>query len=495
MYHILTLTEDDWQEISSLFSNHGGREHLYSGLLTINETSERREFFLKEALCPQENDYMEQSASVLKVRPDFMAELLLKSKQYAGVLLFHNHLGFATPSSIDNKHIQKTIQNVNDFRNESFVIRGIWGKDGFFAEVKNAQMEEWASIDFVKIIGDESPDSRDAASALRNPASRERRGMRLYYPLNAQKRKDCEEIDEERHNRTLNFLGERGEETLKLISALKWGFIGAGGTMSCFIYMIKFLTPKSCVIVEGDKIERSNANRLFGYRHGDDGVYKGDVMRRELLSFDPKMEVEVVNDFFPNDLTIAALKDCDILICGPDNDFCRYHAAEFASRYWKVLLDFGSGIRLDKKTGLPAKVGSQARLQLPTKNGKCLACLGLETEDLINPKIKDDIIKSSLQIGYIQDSDLPTPVSVVTINAIIAAVGVRLLLSYISGIGKTPSYLIYDELELQFRDVSNVFKKRQDCPLCGRGENSFFGWGDNIPERLKMIEPYEEGKR
>ncbi|MFQ6044105.1 MAG: hypothetical protein ACE5PV_24890, partial [Candidatus Poribacteria bacterium] len=147
---------------------------------------------------------------------------------------------------------------------------------------------------------------------------------------------------------------------------------------------------------------------------------------------------------------------------------------------------------LDKTTGLPAKVGSQARLQLPTKNGKCLACMGLETENLINPKIEDLIKKSSLQIGYIQDSDLPTPVSVVTINAIIAAVGVRMLLSYISGISKTPSYLIYDELELQFSDVSNVFKKRSDCPLCGQGENSLFGWGDNLPERLKMIEPSNE---
>jgi molybdopterin/thiamine biosynthesis adenylyltransferase len=471
MEHILTITNDLWKTIQSRLTDHNGCEHLFAGLLTINETPHRREFFLKEIMKPEQSDYMEQSSCIVTIDPEFMANLLLRSKHYSGILLMHNHIGSAMPSYIDNSHIQKALQNAGDFRNGNFIIRSIWGTDGIFAEARNAQMDEWAPIDFIKIIGDED--------------------MSLLYPINTQSIED-NEIDEERHNRTLNLLGEHGHEVLKMVRKLKWGFIGAGGTMSCFIYTMKFLGPKRCVIVDGDRIERSNANRLFGYRYGDDQKYKGDVIQRELLAYDPDMQVEIVNSFFPSEEAMSALKDCDIIVCGPDNDFCRYHAAAIASRYWKVLLDFGSGIRLDKNTGIPLAIGSQARLQLPTRNGKCLACLGLETDNLINPKIEDEILQSSLQIGYIQDSDLPTPVSVVTINAVIAAIGVRMLLSYFSGIGKTPSYLIYDELGLQLRDVSSVFKKRIDCPLCGSGDSSSFGWGDDLPSNLKMMEPTEE---
>lgn len=470
MEHILTITDEAWKIIQSRFTDNNGCEHLFAGLLTINETPDRREFFLKEIIKPEQSDYMEQSACIITIEPDFMANLLLKSKHHGGIFLMHNHLGSAVPSNVDDKHIQKALQNAEDFRNGNFIIRSIWGTNGIFAEVMNAQMDDWTPIDFIKIIGDEN--------------------MRIHYPINSQSEND--DIDEERHNRTLNLLGEHGHEVLNLIGKLKWGFIGAGGTMSCFIYMMKFLGPKRCVIVDGDRIERSNANRLFGYRDGDDQKYKGDVMRRELLAYDPDMQIEVVNSFFPSQEALSALKDCDILICGPDNDFCRYHAAVIASRYWKVLLDFGSGIRLDKNTGIPLAIGSQARLQLPTKNGKCLACLGLETDNLINPKIEDEIRQSSLQVGYIQDSDLPTPVSVVTINAVIATIGVRMLLSYFSGIGKTPGYLIYDELGLQLRDVSSVLKKREDCPICGSGDNSTFGWGDDLPSSLKMMESTEE---
>jgi molybdopterin/thiamine biosynthesis adenylyltransferase len=292
-----------------------------------------------------------------------------------------------------------------------------------------------------------------------------------------------------RHNRTLNLLGERGETTLRRIQELKWGFIGAGGVMSAFLNTFKFLGPKQCVIVEGDRIERSNANRLFGYRAGDDGKPKVEVARRELLAFDPTMEVEGIDTFLPSETAWNALKGCDLLVCGPDNDFCRYLVAEFASRYWKIVLDFGSGVRLNQQTGLPAKIGGQARLQFPTPEGKCLACLGLEAKNLINPKLQETIRQSGLAIGYIQDSDLPTPASVVTINAVVATVGVRMLLSYLSGVGKTPAYLEYDELELQFREFSTVFKKRPDCPICGDGDSSVYGWGDKLPAALQVISP------
>ncbi len=72
-------------------------------------------------------------------------------------------------------------------------------------------------------------------------------------------------------------------------------------------------------------------------------------------------------------------------------------------------------------------------------------------------------------------------------GGVIASLGVRILLAYLSGMGAVPCYLIYDELALQLRDVSSVLPQQPDCPICG--PDSIAGWGDHLPERFQVMEP------
>ena len=409
-------------------------ENLAIGFLTSIEPTDNREFLLRDDEAPEADDYRVQSPQLVSLKAEKLAEILQRSRDYQGVMLAHNHLGDAFASPTDDVGIAKFARNLKDFGSDKVWIQLIQGRDGIYARVGNADGHE--PLDRIKVVGDN--------------------GIRLITTLNSRD-KTRAEVDQARHNRTLNLLGERGPATLELLQTLKFGLIGAGGVMSAFADVFKFLGPQRLVIVDDDCVERSNANRLFGYHRGDDGAAKTDVMRRELLAFDPHDgSIETVSATFPDEAALRALKSCDVWIVGPDNHFCRYWAAHYASRYLKPLLEFGSGIRLDKTRQRPVAVGSHFRLQLPTEAGKCLVCNGLNVEQLISPQQEAFNRAASLATGYIQNSDLPTPASVVTINAIAGTLGCRTLLAYLSGLGEVPSYVEYNELSCELRNLSGL---------------------------------------
>lgn len=339
--NVLTMSEDQFQRLKEGLSRQPHFENLVIGFLTLVESAQKREFLLRDDHVPAEEDYRTQSPSVVSLKAEKLLEILARSRDYWGAFLAHNHLGTAFFSSTDEVGIQKFARNQHDFTPGNFWLQLVWGQDGICARIGNATMCE--PLDRIKVIGDN--------------------GIRLLTPLNSRYESRVP-IDEARHNRTLNLLGERGLATLELLRNLSFGFIGAGGVMSAFGNVFKFLGPRSITIVDSDHVERSNANRLFGYRSGDEGTLKTDVMRRELLAFDPELQIQTVEATFPSDEALQTLKACDIWIVGPDNHFCRYWAAHYASRFMKPLLEFGSGIRLDKKRARPTALGSHFRLQL-----------------------------------------------------------------------------------------------------------------------------------
>lgn len=467
--NILTMTEPRFQRLKAQLCQRQNCENLSVGFLTSIESTENREFLLRDDFLPATDDYRVQSAHLVSLKAESLTGVLQRARDYQGVMLAHNHLGDAFASPTDEIGITKFARNLKDFQSNGVWLQLIQGRDGIYARIGNT--DDCEPLDRIKIISDN--------------------GIQLIKPLNSRD-KETAAVDEARHTRTLNLLGESGPATFELMRTLKFGFIGAGGVMSAFADVFKFFGPNQVVIVDDDCVERSNANRLFGYHQDDDGARKVDVMRRELLAFDPEMNVETVNATFPDEAALCALKSCDVWIVGPDNHFCRYWSAHYSSRYLKPLLEFGSGIRLDKTQGRPVAVGSHFRLQLPTETGKCLVCNGLNVERLISPQQEAFNRDASLATGYIQNSDLPTPASVVTINAIAATLGCRTLLAYFSGVGEVPSYVEYNELSCEIRNLSGVLAKNPDCPICGDGTDSVWGWGDTLPPQMRLMDAPEE---
>jgi hypothetical protein len=87
-------------------------------------------------------------------------------------------------------------------------------------------------------------------------------------------------------------------------------------------------------------------------------------------------------------------------------------------------------------------------------------------------------------LGYVQGT-VETPASVVTINAIVAAIGADALIKWITGFSKTPRWLRYDLLAHQSTSLN--FASRPGCPICG--EEGLMGLGAEEETPLLPLNP------
>jgi len=267
--------------------------------------------------------------------------------------------------------------------------------------------------------------------------------------------------------------------------------IGTGGGGAAFLNTFKFLSPKKLVVIDPDVLERSNANRFMGYHSGDEGKPKVEVIKRELLAFNPDMEIDTCQEEFPSETTERALKSCDVIVTVPDHHWVRIKAAEFAAKHLKPLFAGGAGVYVDENNN-PYRISCSTWLQLPPPMGPCLHCLGIKAE--LPPQYERLVYKAQRSyIKGLRDTG-PTPASVVTLHNQLGNLLARHLLFYLSRIDDTslPLHLVYDEIPLRFEDLTSLFKQRDECSICGK--NAFWAYGDfapRIPSKQELEEEIE----
>jgi hypothetical protein len=162
--------------------------------------------------------------------------------------------------------------------------------------------------------------------------------------------------------------------------------------------------------------------------------------------------------------------DSDLVINCLDNNNARMELQVLAARYLKPMLDLGVGIRLKKGTKTVREMGGQSILYYP--GGPCLLCQGFDVASVMSEEM-EQVHRAT---GYIEGTG-DSPASVVTLNSVVAGLGMQVVLNYVTGFAEPPVYLRYDFLRNETSHFN--FIRRQDCPVCG--ENGIEGKGD-LPE-------------
>ena len=436
-----------------------GRESIAYAHGGFSESAGEKRYLIRKVAVPESQDYRSQDACSASTKSGFVYRVYRKAREKGlpAVIFKHTHPGQAYFSQRDEHDLQTHLKVLPDF-NIGFYIRIVVGEDGLVADVHCFEKGEWqrGSIDYIILY--------------------KVRGIDIIFPKNSCFKPDFM-IDEELHDRTLK-IGGGIEKALGLIGFSTWAVIGAGGVGAAFLNAFKFLGVQHLAIVDPDRLEKSNANRFMGYRHGDEGKFKVDVLKRELLEYNPNMEIETYAEAFPSENTREALKKYDFVICTPDHHWHRLRASEYCSHFLKPLFSGGAGIYADEK-GNPYRLSASTWLQLP-RLGPCLKCLGLKAnlpphyEEMVN-QARRSYIKGFRDPG-------PTPASVVTLHNECANLLVRHILFYLSDLGDAPVplHFVYDEMPSpRFEDLTSLFPRRQDCSICGT--DSFYAYGDFVP--------------
>jgi len=276
--------------------------------------------------------------------------------------------------------------------------------------------------------------------------------------------------DRERWDRNVRWLGEIAQDKIfRTVLAL----CGCGGIGAVFAQTAMHLGFSNFLLVDPDRVELSNFNRLLGVRGSDVGRYKVEFLEQTLLSFNPRAVVktfpmafqEVRNapgtdaeDGQPGPAASSPLEEAEVLVGALDNNLSRLALQLFAAQSLKPLLDLGSGIVLSP-TGTVQEKGAQVRFYVP--GGPCLLCQGLKVRGS-----SETLEQARRGAGYVQDTELSPP-SAVTLNTAIASMGLDLLVRYlINPSAHLPRYLYYDELKYRLLQI----EARSDphCPICGQ---------------------------
>jgi molybdopterin/thiamine biosynthesis adenylyltransferase len=203
---------------------------------------------------------------------------------------------------------------------------------------------------------------------------------------------------------------DQGEDEIRLRQAAAFGrpfnerlrsmrvaVVGVGGTGSPAATLLARAGVGELILIDGDNLERSNLNRVRGYRNVD----VGDPKAATLATYINGLDVGCVAVGLPEYLgaaAIDAISGCDFIF-GCTDDVNGRDILNLASRYYAVpLIDTGLTGRVDVIHGQPELFDHRARISLiMPERSACLRCQRVVTDDKLKfedairrrPELKD----------------------------------------------------------------------------------------------------------
>jgi molybdopterin-synthase adenylyltransferase len=174
-----------------------------------------------------------------------------------------------------------------------------------------------------------------------------------------------------------SFLGGDAE---KILASMRVVIVGLGGGGSHIAQQLAHLGVGSYRLIDPQKIDASNLNRLVGGTQADveDRKAKVEIARRTILSVRPWAQVEVAERTWQeaDDL----LKDAHVIFGCVDGYRQRMYLEIAARRFLIPYIDIGMDVT-EVATGQYAIAG-QMIMSLP--GGPCMRCLGFLTQEWLD---------------------------------------------------------------------------------------------------------------
>ncbi|PKW15050.1 HesA/MoeB/ThiF family protein [Saccharopolyspora spinosa] len=435
-----------WRELHGHLIGPDGNEQLAFVLASHNVSRRRVRMVAREIIAAGPGDLAHQSPVGIGPTAEFVARALTRCRQEGWSLIeVHSHpfdaSDASTFSSIDwgndrAKMPQLAAMLPAPFQHATMVV----GQRSLDAHYYERESETIAPIERVTVVGDAS----DGSPLLRHHAVTSQPAPRPARP-------------DERHARQLPLLGAEVQDALAKAAV---AVVGLGGLGSFVASELAYLGVGRLVLVDPDRVEEHNLNRLIGARHDDVGRPKVDVFREVLERAAPATAIDAVTAPMLAPDALEQLKAVDLLLGCVDNHGARLTLNHLAVRYLIPFLDAGTGVRLAPEG---AHFGGQVQLVVPGTG--CLECRGFidprrAAFDLATPETR------AYERAHGYGTEEPAP-SVIFLNGIVGSMQVA---EAVRILGPTPGrevprLVIYDGTAQKAFAASEP--DRPDCPTCG----------------------------
>lgn len=223
-----------------------------------------------------------------------------------------------------------------------------------------------------------------------------------------------------------------GEGTYNRLKNLRIGVVGCSGTGSPTVEQLMRLGVLDLVLVDPDKVELKNLNRIINSRKRDVGKPKVDVLKQAVNDVDLGTDVTPYPEsLFDSRRVLNELITCDVIFGCMDSVDGRNLLSRLTNFYLIPYFDFG--VRLIAKEGGSVRtvVGSihyvqPAKSSLLSRRLYTHERLAAESLRRTSPERYAELLKQK----YIQGVDVDRP-AVISINMIVSSLGVTEFLNRI----------------------------------------------------------------
>ena len=276
--------------------------------------------------------------------------------------------------------------------------------------------------------------------------------------------------DDDRYDRSVRFFGQSGQDSLEAASV---AVVGVGGLGTHVVQQLALLGVGRLVLIDSEEVDETNRNRYVGLRHDDPvpGLLKVDLGRRLAGEINPSVEVVTKAEFLRSQPAFDAIIESDYVFGCLDNDGSRLILNELCLAYSRPYFDLASDI-VEGGTNYGGRVCSVL------EGTGCLVCydeLNLQAAriDLMSDEQRND----HTAIYGIPLSDLGrVGPSVVSINGLIASLGVTEFILTVTGVPRQPKSVLkyYGERGVVTTPVKSPYP---DCYHCSGGKGKRDGAG------------------
>lgn len=368
--------------------------------------------------------YAERTPSAATLRPEFCIEIANRARAAgAGVLLAHTHPGESALegfSSIDDAGEQALASYFERRVPNGAHFAAVFTTEGSYAR----RLGQTEPVPFVGV-----------GRVLETPAYRGSEPSELY-------------------DRQVRAFGAQGQRAMQ---GLAIAIIGLGGTGSIVAQQLAYLGTRNFVLVDPDKIEATNLNRLVGAWPSDVGAFKVDVAARYITAINPSARcTTIVGDVLDEEVA-AKLANADFIFGCTDSMASRALLNQLAYQFLIPCIDMGVGIGI-----LEDKVQYiTGRTQMLSPGLPCLVCTDkLDAEQVRRELMTEDQRKRD---PYIVGAQVPQP-AVISLNSTMSSAAITMFLAAVTGVPSDARMVIYDGIRGTLRPAA--MPPRPHCIAC-----------------------------
>lgn len=305
-------------------------------------------------------------------------------------------------------------------------------------------------------------------STMPVPLSGIRIGTVMHTPTNVSLRRWYQTMDtDNRFDRNELLFGKEGQQALR---RTRVAIVGVGGLGTHVVQQLALLGIGELTLIDHEELSASNRNRYIGAWHDDPipGSLKVELGQRLSKLIDPSIKVSFIDDRFPSSTSIKALRESDYVFGCVDSDGVRFILNETCLAYERPYIDLASDVPEPNRYG--------GRVVFVTGDKGCLHCRGLLDETEVRRYFStEEILDNEDAVYGVSRRNLDqTGPSVVSLNGVVASLGVTEFMAAATGIRAPCDHLNYrGHIGIVGKRTENQFS---DCYYCnvvkGRGHSA-----------------------